>query len=71
MLKTDVIIIGGGATGACHGLLRSGDRYVVSDPIAARECFDENMILRRIGEICGDSTTITRFDPDIPFYKPQ
>jgi glycerol-3-phosphate dehydrogenase len=84
MIKTDVIIIGGGATGcgiardlalrgiphcliekgdfaagatgACHGLLHSGGRYVVSDPIAARECYDENLILRRIGEKCVEQT---------------
>jgi glycerol-3-phosphate dehydrogenase len=84
MIKTDVIIIGGGATGcgiardlalrgiphcliekgdyaagatgACHGLLHSGGRYVVSDAIAAKECYDENMILRRIGEKCVEPT---------------
>lgn len=84
MIKTDVIIIGGGATGcgiardlalrgiphcliekgdfaagatgACHGLLHSGGRYVVSDPIAAKECYDENIILRRIGEKCVEQT---------------
>ncbi len=84
MIKTDVIIIGGGATGcgiardltlrgiphcliekgdyaagatgACHGLLHSGGRYVVSDPIAAKECYDENMILRRIGHKCVEQT---------------
>jgi glycerol-3-phosphate dehydrogenase len=84
MIKTDVIIIGGGATGcgiardlalrgiphcliekgdfsagatgACHGLLHSGCRYVVTDPVAAKECFDENMILRRIGEKCVEQT---------------
>ena len=84
MIKTDVIIIGGGATGcgiardlalrgvphcliekgdyaagatgACHGLLHSGGRYVVSDPVAAKECYDENLILRRIGEKCVEKT---------------
>lgn len=84
MIKTDVIIIGGGATGcgiardlalrgiphcliekgdyaagatgACHGLLHSGGRYVVSDPVAAKECYDENLILRRIGEKCVERT---------------
>jgi glycerol-3-phosphate dehydrogenase len=73
---TDVLVIGGGATGAgvlrdlarrglrgllvdrgdpgsgtsgrYHGLLHSGARYVVSDPLAARECAVENEILRRI-----------------------
>ncbi|MEN6468516.1 MAG: FAD-dependent oxidoreductase [Smithella sp.] len=84
MIKTDVIIIGGGstgcgiardlalrgiphcliekgdfaagATGACHGLLHSGGRYAVSDPIAAKECYDENIILRKIGEKCVEQT---------------
>jgi len=73
---TDVLVIGGGATGAgvlrdlarrglrgllvdrgdpgsgtsgrYHGLLHSGARYVVSDPLAARECAAENEVLRRI-----------------------
>jgi glycerol-3-phosphate dehydrogenase len=84
MIKTDVIIIGGGATGcgiardlalrgiphcliekgdfaagatgACHGLLHSGARYAVSDPVAAKECYDENLILRRIGWKCVEQT---------------
>ena len=84
MLKTDVIIIGGGstgcgiardlalrgiphclierydfasgATGACHGLLHSGGRYVVNDPETAAECIAENMILRKIGEKCVEPT---------------
>lgn len=84
MIKTDVIIIGGGATGcgiardltlrgvhhylvekgdfangatgACHGLLHSGARYVVNDPEAARECITENTILRRIARKCVEIT---------------
>lgn len=84
MIKTDVIIIGGGATGcgiardlalrgvphclvekgdvaagatgACHGLLHSGGRYAVTDPVAARECYEENLILRRIGRKCVEQT---------------
>jgi glycerol-3-phosphate dehydrogenase len=84
MMKTDVIIIGGGstgcgiardlairgishcliekgdfasgATGACHGLLHSGGRYVVNDPEAAAECISENMILRKIGQKCVEQT---------------
>ncbi|HNY51236.1 MAG TPA: FAD-dependent oxidoreductase [Smithella sp.] len=84
MIKTDVIIIGGGATGcgiardlalrgishclvekgdfaagatgACHGLLHSGGRYAVTDPVAARECYEENLILRRIGKKCVEQT---------------
>ncbi|MDO5025412.1 MAG: anaerobic glycerol-3-phosphate dehydrogenase subunit GlpA [Trueperella sp.] len=75
-LTADVVVIGGGGTGAgilrdlamrgyhtilveradlaqgtsgrFHGLLHSGARYVVSDPISALECAEENQILRRI-----------------------
>ncbi len=75
-LDCDVLVIGGGATGAgvmldlasrglrvilaemndlstgtsgrYHGLLHSGGRYAVRDPESARECIDENTILRRI-----------------------
>lgn len=84
MIKTDVIIIGGGATGcgiardlalrgiphclvekgdfaagatgACHGLLHSGGRYVVTDPQAARECYEENLMLGKIGKKCVEHT---------------
>ncbi|MEW6402552.1 MAG: anaerobic glycerol-3-phosphate dehydrogenase subunit GlpA [Chloroflexota bacterium] len=79
-LKTEVLVIGGGATGTgvlrdlamrgfdCilverrdlthgttgrfHGLLHSGGRYAVKDPQAARECIEENRILRRIMPHC-------------------
>jgi len=37
-----------GTTGRHHGLLHSGARYAVHDPVAARECIAENRILRRI-----------------------
>lgn len=37
-----------GTTGRCHGLLHSGGRYVISDPIAAKECAQENQILKKI-----------------------
>jgi glycerol-3-phosphate dehydrogenase len=75
-METDVLIIGGGATGGgiawdlalrgvrvvlaemgdlatgtsgrYHGLLHSGARYAVRDPESAKECIDENLILRRI-----------------------
>lgn len=36
-----------GTSGRYHGLLHSGGRYVVRDPEAARECWQENQILRR------------------------
>src|ERR1043165_660746 len=75
-ISTEVLVIGGGATGAgvawdaalrgfdvilvdradlaegtsgrFHGLLHSGGRYVVKDPMAAEECVVENGILRDI-----------------------
>ncbi len=37
-----------GTTGRFHGLLHSGARYVVSDPVTAGECFRESVILRRV-----------------------
>lgn len=82
--ETDVIIIGGGATGAgiardcarrglrCillerydiatgatgrnHGLLHSGARYAVTDSESARECIEENRILKRIAHHCIERT---------------
>lgn len=76
LMNTDVLIIGGGATGGgiawdlalrgvrvilaemgdlatgtsgrYHGLLHSGGRYAVRDAESARECIDENRILRHI-----------------------
>ncbi len=83
-LATEVLIIGGGATGAgaawdaalrgldvvlvergdlatgtsgrFHGLLHSGGRYVVKDPVAARECIAENRILKRVAAACVEDT---------------
>ncbi len=37
-----------GTTGRHHGLLHSGGRYVFHDADTARECYEENQILRRI-----------------------
>ncbi|MFU8771516.1 MAG: FAD-dependent oxidoreductase, partial [Anaerolineales bacterium] len=79
-IQTEILVIGGGATGAgtvrdlamrgfdavlvekrdyshgttgrYHGLLHSGGRYVVKDPQAARECIEENRILRKIMPFC-------------------
>ena len=45
-----------GTTGRYHGLLHSGARYVVKDPPAARECIEENLILRRIMPQCIEDT---------------
>jgi len=62
-----------GTTGRYHGLLHSGGRYVVKDPQAARECFEENQILRRIMPQCiedvGGYFVLT--PQDDPAYVPQ
>jgi glycerol-3-phosphate dehydrogenase len=83
-LSTEVLVIGGGATGAgvawdsalrgfdtvlvergdlaegttgrFHGLLHSGGRYVVKDPLAAKECIEENRITREILADCIEDT---------------
>ncbi len=41
-----------GTTGRYHGLLHSGGRYAVRDPVSARECIAENFVLRRIIPHC-------------------
>ncbi|HEX3330589.1 MAG TPA: anaerobic glycerol-3-phosphate dehydrogenase subunit GlpA [Gaiellales bacterium] len=84
MIETQVLVVGGGATGVgvardaalrglrvvlverhdlaegttgrFHGLLHSGGRYVVKDPRSAKECMDENRILRRIAAHCIEDT---------------
>ncbi|MDY0643474.1 anaerobic glycerol-3-phosphate dehydrogenase subunit A [Pasteurella multocida] len=99
-MTTDVIIIGGGATGAgiardcalrgvnCvllerrdiatgatgrnHGLLHSGARYAVNDPESAKECIEENKILRRIARHCVDEAEglfITLPEDDLSYQK--
>jgi glycerol-3-phosphate dehydrogenase len=45
-----------GTTGRYHGLLHSGGRYVVKDPLAAKECIEENHILRKIMPQCIEDT---------------
>src|SRR5947199_7057681 len=45
-----------GTTGRFHGLLHSGGRYAVKDPMAARECIGENAILRRTAADCIEDT---------------
>ncbi len=59
---------GTGTTGRYHGLLHSGGRYVGKDKLAARECIDENRVLRRIApasiEDTGGYFIATPDDPD-------
>ena len=62
-----------GASSRYHGLLHSGARYAVKDQEAARECIEENTILRRIGKSCVEATTgmfvqVEGDDPD--FVEP-
>lgn len=49
--------IADGATGRNHGLLHSGARYAVTDQESARECIEENMILKKVARHCVDDTT--------------
>jgi glycerol-3-phosphate dehydrogenase len=83
-LHAELLVIGGGATGAgvawdaalrgfdvilvdradlaegtsgrFHGLLHSGGRYVVKDPVAAEECVRENAMLREVIPDCIEDT---------------
>ena len=48
--------INAGASGANHGLLHSGGRYVVNDPDSAAECVAENAILKRVASACVEET---------------
>ncbi len=48
--------INAGASGANHGLLHSGARYVFSDPESARECRDENRLLKQLAPDCIEDT---------------
>lgn len=48
--------INSGASGANHGLLHSGARYVASDAEAAVECREEGEILKRLAPQCIDNT---------------
>ncbi|PSR22365.1 MAG: glycerol 3-phosphate dehydrogenase [Sulfobacillus acidophilus] len=40
--------LGSGTSGRFHGLLHSGGRYAVTDPVSAKQCRQENEVLRRI-----------------------
>jgi glycerol-3-phosphate dehydrogenase len=40
--------LGSGTSGKFHGMLHSGARYAVNDPLAAVECAKENQLLSRI-----------------------
>lgn len=57
-----------GTSSRFHGLLHSGARYAVSDNQSAKECIEENMILRKVGKQCVEITeglfVQTPEDPD-------
>lgn len=40
--------LGRGTTGNFHGILHSGARYAVNDPLVAADCYRENQLLRQI-----------------------
>jgi len=48
--------INAGASGANHGLLHSGGRYVGGDPAVAKECRDEAQRLKRLAPHCIEKT---------------
>lgn len=48
--------INAGASGANHGLLHSGARYIFKDREAAKECHDENQLLKRLAPHCIEET---------------
>ncbi len=59
-----------GTSGNFHGLLHSGGRYAVKDQPAAKECIEENRILRRIAPQAIEDTGgffITLTDEDEEF----
>jgi glycerol-3-phosphate dehydrogenase len=45
-----------GTSSRFHGLLHSGARYAVKDPVSASECIQENLILKRIASNCVNDT---------------
>ena len=60
-----------GTTGRHHGLLHSGARYAVKDPESARECIQENQILRRIAPgsfELNDGLFVALTDEDLAYY---
>lgn len=64
--------IASGTTGRNHGLLHSGARYAVTDPHSAKECIQENRILKNIARHCVEDTSglfITLPEDDISFQQ--
>jgi len=64
--------IASGTTGRNHGLLHSGARYAVTDGESARECIQENKILKHIASHCIEDTSglfITLPEDDLDFQN--
>jgi glycerol-3-phosphate dehydrogenase len=59
-----------GTTSRFHGLLHSGARYAVNDPDSARECIQENKILRKVAKTCIEETAgmFVQLPEDDPKY---
>lgn len=56
-----------GTSGRFHGLLHSGARYVLTDPVAAGQCQTENLCLRRIaGPYIEDTGGVFAAPPEVP-----
>jgi glycerol-3-phosphate dehydrogenase len=62
-----------GTTGRFHGQLHSGARYVVMDPVSARECVSESATLRRIAGAWIEDTggVFVQLPGDDPGYPEQ
>jgi len=62
-----------GTTGRHHGLLHSGGRYVFNDVETARECYQENLILKRIASqaIEPNGGLFVALDEDDLFFQNQ
>lgn len=64
--------ISNGATGRNHGLLHSGARYAVTDIDSARECIEENRILKTVAPHCVEDTSglfITLPEDDLSYQE--
>ncbi|MDQ7093083.1 anaerobic glycerol-3-phosphate dehydrogenase subunit GlpA [Desulfosporosinus sp. PR] len=62
-----------GTSSRFHGLLHSGARYAVKDPVSAAECIEENLILKRIAASCISDTGgwFVQMSGDDPAYVKQ
>ena len=63
--------LGFGASSGYPGLLHSGGRYAVHEPGTAKECAEENAVLRKIGRHCIEENAgyFIRLPEDDPCYE--